>query len=230
MSLKWMWITVLSLWPVLAVAEGHERRITVTGSGAVEVVPDMATIQLGVANDARSAREAIENNSVAMAAVLERLTSAAIEARDIQTSNFSVSPRYDYNRQSGEAPKITGFVAQNMVTVRVRDMTRLGAILDEVARDGANSFNGLTFGLQEPGPAEDAAREAAVVEARRKAELYATAAGVSLGSVMTINEAGGARPQQVMMAETLRSTSDAVPVAAGELSVSARVTIVYAIE
>ncbi len=231
MRLRFLWIALLAAWPIAASGEGHERRLTVTGLGLVEVVPDMATVRLGVASEARGAREAIDENSRAMAAILERLRAAEIEERDIQTSNFSVSPRYDYNRQSGETPRITGFIAQNMVAVRVRDLDRLGTILDEVARDGANSFNGLSFGLQERAPAEDAARAAAVAEARRKAELYAGAAGVTLGAVMTLSESGGAAPQPMMMAvQSMRAASDAVPVAAGELTVSARVTIVYAIE
>lgn len=226
-----LWTLLLVTFPFWALAEGHERRLTVTGTGLIEVAPDMATVSLGVTNDARSAREAIDDNARAMAGVLDRLRAAEIEDRDIQTSNFSVSPRFDYNRQSGEAPRITGFIAQNTVTVRVRDLERLGGILDEVARDGANSFNGLRFDLQDRGPVEDAAREAAVAEARRKADLYAAAAGVTLGAVMTLSESGGASPQPMMMAEqAMRASSDAVPVAAGELTVSARVTIVYAIE
>ncbi len=231
MRRNFLWIALLLAWPITALGDEHERHLTVTGVGLVEVVPDMATVRLGVTSEARGAREAIDENSRAMAAVLERLRAAEIEDRDIQTSNFSVSPRYDYNRQSGEAPRITGFVAQNMVAIRVRDLDRLGAILDEVARDGANSFNGLSFGLQDRTPAEDAARLAAVDEARRKAELYAGAAGVSLGPVVTLSESVGASPQPMMMAEqSMRAASDAVPVAAGELAVSARVTIVYAIE
>lgn len=231
MRLTFLWFALFAAWPFFAGAEGHERRLTVTGTGSIEVAPDMATIRLGVSSEALGAREAIDDNTRAMAGVLERLRAAEIEDRDIQTSNFSVSPRYDYNRQSGEAPKITGFIAQNMVTVRVRDLDRLGGILDEVARDGANSFNGLSFGLQDRGPVEDAAREAATAEARRKAELYAVAAGFTLGDVMTFSEGDDyVRVEPMMMEQSMRASSDAVPVAAGELTVSARVTIVYAIE
>ena len=137
MRFSFLWIAALSIWPVLAGAQGDERRLTVTGTGLVEAVPDMATVQLGVSSEALGAREAIDGNSRAMAAVLERLQAAEIEERDIQTSNFTVSPRYDYNRQTGEAPRVVGFIAQNMVTVRVRDLARLGEILDAVAQADA---------------------------------------------------------------------------------------------
>lgn len=229
MSLKWVWIAAFLSLPGAVLAQEDARRITVTGEGRVETAPDMATVTLGVTTEADGAREAIDSNSRAMAAVLERLTAAGIADRDLQTSNFSVTPRFDYSRTDGRG-EITGFVAQNSVVVRVRDLDGLGGILDAVARDGANNFQGLQFGLQDPGPVEDDAREAAVSEARRKAELYAAAAGVRLGALMTLSEEGGARPQPMMMQAEMRAASDSVPVAAGEVSVTARVTLVYAIE
>lgn len=237
MALKWIWIAAfLALAGAGAGAAGAQetgddtRRITVVGDGSVDTPPDMATISLGVVTEARGAREAIDENSRAMEAVLGRLRAAGIEERDLQTAGFSVSPRFDYSSRPQPA-EITGFVAQNTLTVRIRDLSRLGGILDEVARDGANSFQGLSFGLREPGPAEDAAREAAVAEARRKAELYAAAAGVTLGDLMRLSEESFGGPQPMMMAQAeMRMSSDEVPVAAGEVTVSARVTLVYAIE
>lgn len=210
-----------------AVAQEDTRRVTVSGVGTVEAVPDMATISLGVTTDAPGAREAIDANSRAMAGVLERLSTLDVAKRDIQTQGFSVSPRWE--NRSNQQPRITGFVAQNRVMVRVRDLAALGGILDTVARDGANSFNGLSFGLQEPGPAQDEARRAAVSEARRKAELYAEAAGVTLGPLMQLGEADFAAQPMPMARAEMAMVSDAVPVAAGELSITARVTLVYAI-
>jgi uncharacterized protein len=229
MSLKSLWIVVLLTLSGPAIAQEDARRITVTGEGRVETAPDMATVTLGVTSEAQGAREAIDENSRAMVAVLERLRGAGIEERDLQTADFTVSPRFDYSRSDG-AGEITGFVAQNTVSVRVRDLDRLGEILDAVARDGANSFQNLSFGLQNPEPSEDEAREAAVAEARRKAELYAAAAGVRLGALMTLSEEGGAPPQPKMMQAEMRAASDSVPVAAGEVSLTSRVTLVYAIE
>ncbi len=229
MSLKWMCIAVLACLPCAGLAEGV-RQITVVGEGHIDSAPDMATVTLGVTTEAKGAREAIDENSRAMAAVLTRLGEAGIAERDLQTSDFSVWPRYDQRSLPDGTQGIAGFVAQNTVLVRVRDLNGLGGILDAVARDGANRFQGLSFGLQDPGPAEDAARKAAVTEAKRKAALYAEAAGVALGDLVTLSEEMSARPGPVMMqAEMLRSASNEVPVASGEVSVTARVVLVYEI-
>lgn len=205
------------------------RLMTVTGQGAVEMVPDMATVRLGVMTEARGAREAIDDNSRAMAGVLERLKGLGVADRDLQTSEFSVHPRW--NRVSGDqAPEVIGFVARNLLSVRVRDLARLGEVLDAVARDGANQFEGLAFGLQNPDPVEDAAREAAVAEARRKAQLYAAAAGVALGPLQSLSESGGVVAPMPMARAEMSMVSEEVPMAAGEVSVSARVTLTYVIE
>lgn len=231
MSLKWIGVFLLALLPAWAQAQDDARRITVLGEGRVEAVPDMATLSLGVVSEARTAREAIDENSGSMAAVLERLRSEGIAETDLQTSNFSVSPRYDHRNSSGEN-RIIGFVAQNMLSVRVRDLERLGAILDLVADVGANSFQGLRFSLQEPGPVEDAARAAAVAEGRRIAELYAAAGGVTLGALMRLSDVVVAQPGPVMMMQAERMAADgaSVPMAAGEVTFTARVTMIYAIE
>lgn len=211
-----------------AVAQDAPSTITVTGEGQVEAAPDMATIQLGVTTQGRAAREAIDANSRAMAAVLDRIEAAGIAERDVQTQGFSVNPRWE--NRANEAPRIAGFVARNQVMVRVRDLDALGPLLDAVTRDGANTFDGLSFGLQDPGPAQDAARRAAVAEARRKAELYADAAGVTLGPLLTLDE-GGAAPRPMPMARAEMSLAmDSVPVAGGEVGVGAFVRLVYAIE
>lgn len=209
-------------------AQDTPPTITVTGEGQVEAAPDMATIRLGVTSEGRAAREAIDANSRAMAAVLERIGAAGIEERDVQTQGFSVNPRWE--NRANEAPRILGFVARNQVMVRLRDLNALGPLLDEVTRDGANTFDGLSFGLQDPVPAQDAARRAAVVDAKRKAELYAEAAGVTLGPLVSLDE-GGAAPRPVPMARAeMALAMDSVPVASGELGITAKVRLVYAIE
>jgi len=162
---------------------------------------------------------------------MKQLTEAGGEARDVQTSNLSLSPRWDNSLFSSTGQrKIAGFVASNTVTVRVRDLEKLGTVLDAVVQNGANTFNGLYFGLQEPKPAQDAARKVAVADALRKAQLYAVAAGVTLGDVLTISEAPQSRVSPVMMGVAAdMAQSRAVPVSQGELSVAASITVVYAI-
>ena len=222
-----IWITVAAVFlafPAWA-QEAAGGRLTVNGEGAVDSVPDMATITMGVTSEARTAAEAMRQTSQATAAVLERLKAAGVADRDMQTRDLSLSPVWD-NRGSSSAPKIVGFQADNTVLVRVRALDALGGILDEVIESGANRFQGLTFGLQEPGPALDEARRLAVADAMRKAGLLAGAAGLELGAVLELNEGGGGR-QPVLMEPAAMASG--VPVAAGEVSTQASVTMVFAI-
>ncbi|MEM9973557.1 MAG: SIMPL domain-containing protein [Pseudomonadota bacterium] len=203
------------------------RTITVTGEGEAEAAPDMALITLGVLSEGPTAREATRANSRAMADILAEIAQAGVAERDVQTSGFNVYPRWE-NRPN-EAARIAGFIAENRVTVRARDLENLGALLDAVTREGANRFEGLSFALQDPQAAEDAARADAVADASRKARLYAEAAGLTLGAIQSISEGGSAAPVPIARAEMALSRDAGVPVAPGELSMRARVTIVYAI-
>ena len=157
------------------------------------------------------------------------LAAAGVASADMQTSNLSLSPLWDNSRNSspGNRPEITGYLASNMITVRVRRLDDLGEILDTVVESGANAFQGLSFGLQNPRPAQDAARLAAVQEAMRKAALYAGAAGLTLGPVLELNETGDAAPRPAELARM--AMSEAVPVARGEVSVRAQVSMVFAV-
>ena len=222
------WIMALALLAGSAAAAQEEvlRRITVSGEGSVAAAPDMATLSLGAAAEAKEAAEALRMTSEITQRILERLAEAGIESRDIQTSGLSLHPlRRNYREGTDEQPGIIGYAASNGVTVRVRDLDQLGSVLDTVVSDGAKSLNGLSFGLQEPRPLMDEARKLAVADARAKAELYATAAGVSVGRLISLDESGGGGPSPYM-AEMSMARS-AVPVAAGEMDVSAQVRIVY---
>ncbi|MDJ0826839.1 MAG: SIMPL domain-containing protein [Rhodobacter sp.] len=221
----WIAAAVLVLALPIWAQETAPGRLTVTGEGRVESVPDMATITLGVTSEARTAADAMRETSKATAAVLGRLASAGIEDRDMQTRDLSLSPVWD-SRSSSSPPKIVGFQARNTVVVRVRALDALGGILDEVIEAGANLFQGLSFGLQEPGPVHDEARRRAVAEARRKAALYAEAAGLSLGAVLELNEAGGS-PRPMMLERA--AMASAVPIAAGEVAIQAAVSMVFEI-
>ncbi|MBS0125176.1 SIMPL domain-containing protein [Thetidibacter halocola] len=202
-------------------------RITVTGEGQAFAAPDMATITLGVTERADNARDAMDATSAGVAAILGRLTAMGVEPRDVQTSDLSLGPVWTQHNSSGEAV-ITGYEASNRLTVRVRNLDSLGGVLDAVLEDGANRFSGLGFGLQDPAPLEDEARRAAVADALARARLYAEAAGVDLGPILSINESGGVRPMP-MDAPMFAARAEAVPVAAGETGLSASVTIVFAL-
>jgi uncharacterized protein YggE len=220
-------LPVLALPSALSAAE--TARITVTGEGRVAATPDMATLSLGVTSRGETAKAAMDETSAGVAALLEALRAAGIEPRDVQTTGLSLNPVWNSSSYDSAPPKIEGFAASNTVTVRVRALDGLGGLLDTVLETGANTFNGLEFGLAEPEPKRDEARAAAVADARRKAELLAAAAGVTLGPIVTIAEDQGMDAPQPMFRMEAAMASDAVPVAAGELTVTARVTIVWEI-
>lgn len=207
-----------------------ERLITVTGQGSVEALPDMANIKVGVTREAQLAGEALDATSGAVRDVIARLEEAGISPRDMQTQGLSLQPKWSRrSSDSGENPRITGFVARNSLSVRVRDLESLGGILNAVVEDGANTFDGLQFTISEPDAAIAAARADAVADAIAKAEQLAQAAGVSLGPVQSITE-NGAAPRPMMMEMAGARMDNDVPVARGEVSLTAQVSIVFAIE
>jgi hypothetical protein len=199
--------------------------ISVTGTGTVELPPDIATLTIGVTTQGETAAEALAENTAAVTAVLARLAEAGIAPRDMQTSNLSINP--NWGGYDSSSPSISGYVAVNQVTVRVRALDTLGEVLDAAVTDGANTLNGLTFGLADPGPALDEARKAAVAEARARAELLAGAAGVGLGRILSIRETV-VSPDPVPMFRA-EAASAPVPVAGGELGLTASVTIDFEI-
>lgn len=187
--------------------------------------PDMATITLGVTTEAATAAEAMAGNSEKLGRVLQRLKEAGLEDRDLQTSGLSLNPNWTQSPE-GEAPRIAGYVASNMLTVRVRALDRLGAVLDQAVQDGANTLQGVSFGLVDPQPAMDEARRKAVARAQARAQLLTEAAGVQLGPILEIREGGdGYRPPMPMYREAAMDAP--VPMAEGEIETTAQVTLVY---
>ena len=216
-----LWLAVL---PISALAD-EGPRLMVNGTGEVSVAPDQARITLGVSHSRDSAAEAMAAMSADLTAVIARLEGAGVAPADLQTSGLSLSPRYDHRASSGE-PEVAGYIASSMVTVLVRDLDRLGTILDEVVQDGANEMRGLEFDVADRAPHLDEARRLAVADARRKAEVLADAAGLSLGRVVTLQEGGGGHGPQPMF-DMARVESMAVPVAEGALTIAASVAITF---
>lgn len=198
--------------------------VTATGTGTVEAIPDIATLSIGVTTQGDTAAASLAANSAAIASVMARLEADGVAAKDMQTSNLYLSPNWT-GYETG-APVISNYVASNMLTVTVRDLETLGSVLDSAVSDGANTLNGITFGIADPRPVLDEARKEAVADARLKAELLATAAGMKLGKIVSITESSAATMPYPMydMAE-----SAPVPVAGGALGLSASVTIQYEI-
>lgn len=213
----------------LAAAESAPpRQITVTGESRLTVAPELATITLGVTEEAEEAAMAMRAVSEAMRAVIAELKEAGIAAADMQTRQVSMHPVWSQDRSydSGGQRKITGFKASNTLMLRVRDLDRLGPVMDAVLGAGANNFQGLSFGVEDPEAVADRIRGAAVKDALRKATQLAEAAGMALGPVRSISEHGGGGGPRPMMAMEM-ARSDAMPVEAGELSFSHSVSVVF---
>ena len=208
-------------------ARAETATLTVNGEGSVYQSPDMATINLGVTTTAETAAEALGKNSEAMNAVIERLKAAGIESKDLQTLGLSVNPNWESSSSysSGSGSKLAGYVATNMLMLRVTDLEKLGPLLDASVADGANTLNGVTFGLIDPRPAVDEARKLAVVDARARAELLAEAAGVKLGPIRQINDGGNFNGGGPVFRADAKMAS--VPIQQGEVNYQANVSIVW---
>jgi uncharacterized protein len=205
------------------------RNISLTGHGEVRATPDLAIINMGVLSSALTAREALDANTKAMTDLMNVLKTANVESKDISTSNFNVNPRYDYGQNNGQPPKVTGYDVTNSVSVTVRKLESLGGLLDKAVSSGSNQISGIMFSVSNPKAAQDEARKEAVLDAKQKAELYAGAASVSLGNIITINEGSAYQPQQPMMMQAKTMSSDAgnVPIAQGEQVIGIDVNITW---
>lgn len=211
-------------------------RITITGEGSAAVAPDMAILSLGVSREAKTAREALDLNNAAMTEVIEAMKARGIEGRDLQTSNFSIQPRYTHYRpKEGEEqkpPQITGYVVSNNLTVRIRDLTKIGEVLDESVTLGVNTGGGINFTNDDPKSEITKARTAAMKDALDRANTLLEAAGASLGKIISINEQFHT-PGPVPVAHARMMASDAaesVPLEAGENTYKVNVTVTWAIE
>jgi len=209
-----------------ALAQGIPAAISVTGEATVSVPPDLAEVDGGVASEAKTAREASEANNAAMAKVLAALKGAGIDAKDIQTSRLSLQPQSAPNRTGPSA--VVGYRASNRVTIRVRDVTKVANVIDTLVGAGANEIGGINFMVSQASKLLDEAREQAVADARRKAEIYAKAAGVTLGAPLSISEEGspGPTPFRKMAAGMAVSA----PVAQGEETLAVTVSVSWAIK
>ncbi len=225
--MRYFILLVVVFWPLFGQAEEAQRQIVVNAVGSASAAPDMAMVRLGVTHEARTAAEAMRGASEVTAVVLANIAEAGIEDRDVQTSSLNLSPVWD--RGNTSVPQIRGYVVSTQLAVRVRALDTLGQFLDLVISDGANTLNGLSFAITDPAPLEDTARAEAVRLARAKAETLATAAGVTLGPVLSIREGGGSAGPQPLMRGAMMDAA-AVPVATGELDIRVGVTLVFAIE
>jgi len=204
------------------------RTITVTGTGLVTVTPDIAYINIGVHSQDLSASVATADNSTKAQAVIAAIKAAGVADKDIQTTNFSISPQQQYDKDGNMTGII--YMVDNTVTVTVRDLTKLGGLLDASVTAGANSINSISFDLADKTDALSQARAAAVATAKAQADQLTSATGVTLGSVQTISYYDNTPPVTIQYSRADVAAGGGTPVQSGSLQISTTVTIVYEIK
>lgn len=204
-------------------------RLEISVRGEVKRVPDVAVISTGVITQSADAATVMRDNAARMARVLAALKRAGVADKDVTTSAVNLSPQYRYN--NNQPPVITGYQANNQVTVRFRDITRSGAILDALVKEGSNEINGPSLTIDKPEAALDEARIAAITTGRARAEIYASAAGMKIKRIISISENEGMsvvpRPMMTMMAKSAEADTVIMP---GEQSLGMTVTMVFELQ
>lgn len=235
-----VWLLVLLL-GVPAVAQAHDATkpetatLTVSETGMIPHTPDTAYVTFGLETAGKSLAEAQKRNNVTMGKVLDRLRDLQIEKDRIQTSSFTVSPQYrpPSNRHAdvpSTSPEIIGYVVSNMVTVEIRALDKVGTVIEEVLKAGANNFQGLHWGLRDEQPVRLSALKQAAARAREKAVVLSDTLHVKLARILSITEGGQViRPAAPMARMAMEATAADVPISPGELKIEATVTLVYEI-
>ena len=202
--------------------------LSVSAQAEAKRVPDVATISAGVVTQAADANAAMRANAVQMDKVMAAIKAAGIAERDIQTSGISLNPQYKY--VENQEPTITGYQANNTVNLKVRDIGKLGKVLDALVASGANQVNGPSFEVDQPEAAYDEARRAALEKAQARAQMYAKALGLRVRRIVSIDEGGGFRPPMPMPMMAMAARSEKAydtAVSPGETTLAANLSVVF---
>lgn len=201
--------------------------LSVSAEATSKRVPDVATISTGVVTRGADSNAAMRENADQMAKVLAALKGAGIPERDIRTTGVNLNPQYQY--AENQPPKITGYEARNTVSVKVRDLGKLGKIMDTLVAEGANELNGPSFEVDKPDEAYDEARRAALEKAQARAEMYAKALNLRVRRIVSIDEtSGGFRPPVPMMrAMAMEAKGADTAISPGESSLGVSLNIVF---
>ena len=205
-----------------------ERSMSVSGTGRVTVVPDIATINIGVRTEADAVTEALDGNTAQANEISQALQELGVAEEDIQTSNFNVYPSDRYNPMTGQ---VEGryFVVENTVNVTVRELSSLGEVLTAVVDAGANNIYGISFNVDDREAAVAEARKLAIEDAKTKAQSIAEEAGVELGEILNISVYSGSTPTIYYDAKGGAYSESAVPIAAGTLAITMEASLTYSI-
>ena len=203
--------------------------LSISSEAEAKRVPDVATLSAGVMTQAPDGDTAMRQNAQQMDKVMQAIRAAGIAEKDVQTSGITLYPQYTY--KEGQSPKINGYQATNRVNLKVRDLTRLGKVLETLALQGANQINGPSFEIDRPEPVYDEARVAALKQAQDRAETYAKSLGLRVRRIVSISEgrSGGIRPVPVMRMRAMAADAEApsAPVSPGESSLSVNLDVTF---
>ncbi len=209
-----------------AAPHAHGTLLSISAEGSSEARPDMAGINLGVTTEGATAQAALQANARQMTALTQALRRAGVAERDIQTANVSVNPQYQY--RENEQPRISGYQATNTVNAKIRNVDDVGRVIDATVAAGGNTINGVFFSHQDPDAQLDIARRNAIAEARRRAELYASALNMEVARIVAVQEGGGFSPPVPMpMAVRLESRDASTPIAPGEIETRVSVNVTF---
>lgn len=205
-----------------------ETTLSISASGEVSKAPDIAFITAGVQTNAPTASQAMSQNATSMQGVYSALRSAGVAERDMQTSNLSLQPQYDYSNRDGTPPEVTGYSASNQLNVKVRDLANLGKTMDAIVNQGGNTISGLQFSLDDASAAKDEARRQAIQKAVQRANLYADATGYRVARIVSISESSNEySPPMPMMAVRAESANADTQVSSGEVNYSVSVNVTF---
>ena len=200
--------------------------LSVSAHAEASRVPDVATMSTGVVTQSADANAALKANSAQMNKVVAAIRAAGIAERDIRTSGINIHPQYRY--AENQPPVITGYQASNTVSIRVRDVARLGEVLDALVASGANQVNGPNFEIDQPEAVYDEARRAALELAQARARMYADALGLRVRRIVSVSEGGGFQPPVPMLkAMAMDARAESAPVAPGETTLGASLDVVF---
>jgi uncharacterized protein YggE len=210
-----------------AIAHSDGTLLSVSAQAEASRVPDVATLSTGVVTQAADANAALRANAAQMAKVVATIKGAGIAEKDIQTSGINVSPQYRY--AENQPPTITGYQAGNTVNIKVRDIGKLGEVLDALVASGANQVNGPSFEIDEPEAVYDEARRAALEKAKARAEMYAKSLGMKVRRIVSISEGAGFQPppRPMMMKAMAADAMESSPVSPGETTLTANLDVVF---
>jgi uncharacterized protein YggE len=211
----------------LACVGTASANVTVSGTGKVTYTPNLADISVTVSSDAATAADAWQKNAQVVKKLFDVMKSFGIDNKDFKTTGLNVSPRYVHTK--GNPPELVGYTVSYDLSIRIRQLDRLGALLDALVAGGANRGLGIRFGIDDPEALLQKARLQAVTDARQKAELYVKAAGARLGGLVSIHEGSASTGRYLRLEQAAPGATDALLIAAGQQELAVSVTVTYAV-